>query len=101
MSAPSSRSAVSNVRTERCEAISITRHRSRMYQSSDRSRSSTSGETRSETVGRLDRREPDERDRVALADVAVVELAEELAELVGMSDLRVVVLDLVRRELAD
>src|SRR3954462_8682990 len=55
----------------------------------------------SEAEARLDRREADQRDRVALGHVTVVELAEELTELVGMPDLRVVVLDLVRRQLAD
>ena len=50
---------------------------------------------------RLDRREADHRDGVVVGDLAVVELAEEARHLVGAADLRVVVLDLVRRELAE
>ena len=48
-----------------------------------------------------DLREADHGDGVLLGDVAVVELAEEADELLDAADLRVVVLDLARRELAE
>src|SRR6266851_813842 len=48
-------------------------------------------------IARPDCREADQRDRVVLGDVPVIELAEEAAELVRVADLRVVVLDLVLR----
>jgi hypothetical protein len=54
-----------------------------------------------ELVPRFDRREADQRDGVLGGDLAVVELAEEPGELLGVTQLGVVVLDLVRRELAE
>ena len=48
-----------------------------------------------------DLREADHGDGVVLGDLAVVELPEPVGELVGAADLRVVVLDLARRELAE
>src|SRR3954447_20873920 len=48
-----------------------------------------------------DLREADHRDEIVGLDLAVVELAEEVGHLVGAADLRVVVLDLPRRQLAE
>src|SRR3954464_13911848 len=48
-----------------------------------------------------DLREADDRDESVGLDLAVVELAEEVGHLVGAADLRVVVLDLPRRQLAE
>src|SRR5215217_1674685 len=55
-------------------------------------------------VGRLvmdDLREADDRDHVVLGDRAPVELLEELHRLLGAAKLRIVVLDVARRELPD
>src|SRR5690348_4084239 len=57
--------------------------------------------TLEQAEARLDRREPDHGHRVAFDHVPVVELTEEPAELVRVANLRVVVLDLVRRQLGD
>src|SRR5215208_6945289 len=50
--------------------------------------------------GSLDLREPDHRDRVLFGHLTVVELAQEVRHFLGTADLRVVVLDLPRRQLA-